>query len=240
MSDTEKRYTVHSSFLTVQGEGYHAGRLAVFLRFNSCNVWDGREETRAQSKSACGKICDTKFFGVDESNGGGRFTASQIVARVKELWPRDPNAVDGQPFVVFTGGEPSLQVDKGLIAALNTELCAYVAMETNGAVWVPDLDWRTLSPKPPSPIALLPSRGAYWDEIKVNYPLYNPLDFEFLNVLYPKRLYISPVNYPVAMDVRQEVQPWSEKDVSRACVQFVKEHPEWRISPRMHLQLGVQ
>src|SRR5262245_6161187 len=118
-------YAVKEIFYTLQGEGLHAGRPAVFCRFAGCNLWSGREEDRA---TAVCTFCDTDFVGTD-GPGGGRFArAADLAAAVRRTWPR---TAGGRPFVVCTGGEPLLQLDAALAAALH-EAGFEIAIETNG------------------------------------------------------------------------------------------------------------
>jgi 7-carboxy-7-deazaguanine synthase (Cx14CxxC type) len=146
-------YTVHESFLTIQGEGAHAGRVAVFCRFAGCNLWTGREEDRV---AAVCRFCDTEF------RGGEKFrTPGPLAKRLTDLWP---NAYRPR-FIVLTGGEPLLQVDAQLTEALHWA-GFYIAVETNGTIpRLPGIDWLCVSPKAGTTLAI---RRA--DEIKVVYP----------------------------------------------------------------------
>ena len=125
-------YSVKEAFLTLQGEGRHAGRAAVFCRFSGCNLWTGREEDRA--RAVCG-FCDTDFVGVDGENGGKFANAEELAALLARLW----GPARDQRFVVLTGGEPTLQIDEALIAALHGQGFE-IAVETNGTLPVPDVD----------------------------------------------------------------------------------------------------
>ena len=125
-------YAVKEIFYTLQGEGANTGRPAVFLRFAGCNLWSGREEDRA---SAVCQFCDTDFV------GGSKFSsADQLAAAVSAEYPGAPPR--GQPrFVVCTGGEPLLQLDRLLIDQLHA-LGFEIAVETNGTIEAPaGLDW---------------------------------------------------------------------------------------------------
>ena len=134
-----RTYKIKESFYTLQGEGAQTGRAAVFLRFTGCNLWSGREEDR---HDAVCKFCDTDFIGTDGTNGG-RYSLQECADLVAGLWPGG-----GQPYVVCTGGEPLLQLDGPLIAALQAKGFE-VAVETNGTVPVPpSIDWVCVSPKP--------------------------------------------------------------------------------------------
>src|SRR4051812_4727652 len=99
-------YTVKELFLTVQGEGANIGRVAVFIRFAGCNLWSGREEDR--TRAVC-QFCDTDFV------GGTSFNAPEALAdAANAAWQGAPD----DKMAVLTGGEPLLQADAVLIAAL--------------------------------------------------------------------------------------------------------------------------
>src|SRR5687767_9827027 len=153
-------YSVKEIFYTIQGEGYQAGRPAVFCRFSGCNLWTGREEDR--EKAVC-KFCDTDFFGVGPD--GGRFAlATDLATHVASLWP-SRNAHGSKPYVVCTGGEPLLQLDEPLVDAFHARGFE-VAVETNGTQVAPaGLDWICVSPKASAPLKLING-----DELKLVYP----------------------------------------------------------------------
>jgi 7-carboxy-7-deazaguanine synthase (Cx14CxxC type) len=127
-------YAAKEIFYTLQGEGVHTGRAAVFCRFAGCNLWSGHEQDRA---TAVCQFCDTDFVGTD-GDGGGKFsTAEELAAAVAAKWPRDLRDSDsGRRFVVCTGGEPLLQLDPALIDALHAQNFT-IAIETNGTIAVP-------------------------------------------------------------------------------------------------------
>jgi len=163
-------YAVKEIFYSLQGEGAHAGRPAIFCRFTGCNLWSGKEKHRAEAVCS---FCDTDFIGVD-GEGGGKFrTATELAKRVKEYWPT--SIVDDiHPYVVCTGGEPLLQLDEFLIEAFHEEGIE-VAIETNGTLSVPSgVDWICVSPKSGSTIVV--QEG---NEIKLVYPQdgHQPSDF---------------------------------------------------------------
>ena len=134
-------YLVKEIYYTIQGEGYHVGRPAVFLRFSGCNLWSGYEKDR---KNAICKFCDTDFIGTD-GEGGGKFESPrQLANSLKKFWPKNSKT---KPFVVCTGGEPLLQLNNELIMEIR-KVGFEIAIETNGTISLPnDLDWVCVSPK---------------------------------------------------------------------------------------------
>jgi 7-carboxy-7-deazaguanine synthase len=213
-------YTVREIFYTLQGEGARTGRPAVFCRFSGCNLWTGREADRA---SAVCQFCDTEFVGVGPD--GGKFsTASELAAAVREAWPgsgvREPSG--GAPYVVCTGGEPLLQLDRVAIDALH-EAGFEVAVETNGTCLPPDgIDWITVSPKANAETIL-----THGDELKLVYPQdgapperYADWDFQFF--------YLQPMDGP---DVEAN---------TRAALRYCLAHPQWRLSLQTHKLLGIR
>ena len=210
-------YTVKEIFYTLQGEGRQAGRAAVFCRFSGCNLWSGREEDR--SKAIC-QFCDTDFVGTGPD--GGKFaTAAELAARIAATWPA--GATGGQPYVVFTGGEPLLQLDEPLIDALHA-LGFEVAVETNGSLPAPrGIDWICVSPK----------AGADWvqrsgHELKLVYPQPTllpgalPADLQF------DHLYLQPMDSPLQRQNTQEAIAW--------CMA----HPAWRLSVQTHKVVNIR
>ena len=85
-------YAVKEIFLTLQGEGAHVGRAAVFCRFSGCNLWSGREKDRA---SAICRFCDTDFVGMDGTLGGRYDTADALAETIAAQW------TDGRPIVTW-------------------------------------------------------------------------------------------------------------------------------------------
>ncbi len=134
-------YTIKEIFYTLQGEGARAGRPAVFCRFSGCNLWSGREQDRADA--AC-RYCDTDFVGTDGNLGGKYVDSASLATMIDSLWPSKYTA---SKYVVFTGGEPLLQLDTALIRSLH-DVGFEIAIETNGTLPVPEgVDWICVSPK---------------------------------------------------------------------------------------------
>jgi 7-carboxy-7-deazaguanine synthase len=208
-------YAVKEIFYTLQGEGAHTGRAAVFCRFAGCNLWTGREQDRA---SAVCQFCDTDFVGTD-GDGGGKFeTADELAAAVAARWPANDA---GERFIVCTGGEPLLQLDAPLIEALHRQKF-YIAIETNGTLAVPEgIDWVCVSPKANAP--LVQRRG---DELKVVYP--QETDPAIYADLHFKHWFIQPMDGPNAADSL------------RAAIRYCAEHPRWRLSLQTHKLIGLR
>lgn len=213
-------YAVKEIFYTLQGEGAHTGRAAVFCRFAGCNLWSGREPDRA---GAICQFCDTDFVGVD-GDGGGKFsTADELAQAVACKWPAGDA---GKRFVVCTGGEPLLQLDAALIDSLHRQNF-FIAIETNGTVPVPEgIDWVCVSPKAGAPLVI--TRG---DELKVVYPqaagsqaadpgVYADLDFD--------HFFIQPKDGPDA------------KNSLNVSIRYCANHPKWRLSLQTHKLIGLR
>lgn len=208
-------YSVKEIFYTLQGEGSHAGRAAVFCRFAGCNLWSGREEDRA---AAVCRFCDTDFVGTD-CTGGGKFTAAaDLAAAIAAHWP----AGQGERFVVLTGGEPLLQVDAALVEALHAQGFE-IAVETNGSVAAPPgLDWICVSPKAGAPLVQRSGQ-----ELKVVVPQPG-LDLAELERLDFTHLRVQPMDGP------------DREAATRWAVQWCLDHPRWRLSVQTHKVLGIR
>ncbi len=208
-------YAAKEIFHTLQGEGANAGAPAVFCRFAGCNLWSGREEDRATA--AC-DFCDTDFLGTD-GPGGGRFeTAAALAQAIENAWPA-PGLRDR--FVVFTGGEPLLQLDAALIDAVRAKGFR-LAVETNGTLPAPaGLDWICVSPKSTAPLA-----QATGDELKLVYPQPEapPERFEALDFAH---FFLQPMDGP------------AREANTRAAVAYCKAHPRWRLSLQTHKLIGI-
>jgi len=209
-------YAVKEIFYTLQGEGFHSGRPAVFCRFAGCNLWTGREADRA---SAACNFCDTDFVGTD-GDGGGRFRDAKVLAdAIASKWPE---AGSGAPFVVFTGGEPLLQLDAQLIEILHTREFA-LAVETNGTLYAPPgLDWICVSPK--GKAAVVQTRG---DELKLVYPqaAVDPaayVDWDF------RHFFLQPMDGP---SLRENIQ---------SAASYCLANPKWQLSLQTHKIIGIR
>lgn len=209
-------YAVKEIFLTLQGEGAHAGRASVFCRFAGCNLWSGREADR---EAATCKFCDTDFVGTDGTLGGRYASAAELAGTIAAQWTA---TTDSNRYVVLTGGEPLLQVDAALIDALHARGFE-IGVETNGTIAAPEgLDWICVSPKGGS--ELVQRRG---HELKLVYPqvLAAPETFESLAF---ERFSLQPMDGP---EVAQ--------NTVRA-IDYCLRHPQWRLSVQTHKSLGIR
>ena len=209
-------YQVKEIFYTLQGEGANAGRPAVFCRFAGCNLWSGREADRA---TATCKFCDTEFVGIDGTLGGRYVGAVDLAQQMAALWP---TRVPGRRLAVLTGGEPLLQVDDVLIAALHA-VQFEIAVETNGSIAAPPaLDWVCVSPK----------AGAPWvqrqgDEIKVVWPQPG-LDLAELETAAFTHRFLQPMDNVLRQQNTQ------------ACIAACLARPAWRLSLQTHKITGIR
>lgn len=219
-------YAVKEIFYTLQGEGANTGRPAVFVRFAGCNLWSGREADRAGARC---RFCDTDFVGTD-GPGGGRYTAAELAERVARAW-HGPHAAQGgnvehpaagQPFVVCTGGEPLLQVDARLVAALK-ERGFEVAIETNGSISVlPGIDWVCVSPK--AGAETIVRQG---DELKLVFPQpgVDPASFERWAF---RHFFLQPLDGPDRLRNTE------------LAIGYCLAHPRWRLSLQVHKFIGLR
>jgi 7-carboxy-7-deazaguanine synthase len=206
-------YSVKEIFLTLQGEGGQAGRAAVFCRFAGCNLWSGREQDRASAVCA---FCDTDFVGVDGVGGGKFADAPSLATAVAAQWRGD-----GDRLVVITGGEPLLQLDTPLIAALKAEGFS-IAVETNGTLPAPvGIDWICVSPKADAVVV-----QTHGQELKLVWPQpgVDPATFEGLDF---ERFYLQPMDGP------------AREQNTQTCVAYCLSHPRWRLSVQTHKYLGL-
>jgi 7-carboxy-7-deazaguanine synthase len=207
-------YAVKELFLTLQGEGAQAGRVAVFCRFAGCNLWSGRETDRA---TAVCRFCDTDFVGTD-GKGGGRFASADVLAdAIATCWGASPE----RRFVVFTGGEPLLQLNDTLLAAVHARGFE-AAVETNGTLPAPAaLNWICVSPKAGADLV-----QRHGDELKLVWPQPG-LDPEALVVLDFRHFLVQPMDGPDRLANTQAAIAW--------CLA----HPVWRLSLQTHKMIGI-
>jgi len=216
-------YTVKELFPTLQGEGAHTGRAAVFCRFTGCNLWSGREEDRS---SAVCQFCDTDFIGSD-GDGGGKFeTAQDLADAIEQAW-LSTQAGPQQRYVVFTGGEPLLQLDKELIDAIHHKGFE-LAIETNGTLKVPTgVDWVCVSPKAGADLVVLQA-----DEIKLVIPQSGHQNLENLLARFEKMDYRH--RYLQPMDGAQLAEN------TQLAIQLCQKRPLWRLSMQTHKIIGIR
>jgi 7-carboxy-7-deazaguanine synthase len=209
-------YGVKEIYYTLQGEGARCGRAAVFLRFAGCNLWSGLEKDR---HDAVCRFCDTDFVGTD-GPGGGKFASAGSLARaVFAQWPKDAK---GQPYVVCTGGEPLLQLDKPLIVALH-EKGFEIGIETNGTLLPPPgIDWICVSPKADAEQKLM-----HGDELKLIYPQAGAAPERFAGQDF-QNFFLQPMDNP------------DRAANTEAATRYCLEHPQWRLSLQTHKLIGIR
>lgn len=206
-------YSIKEIFYTLQGEGAHTGRPAVFCRFAGCNLWSGRGQDRL--KAVC-RFCDTDFRGMDGENGGRYPTPELLAHRIAQLWPSSAGG-----FVVCTGGEPLLQLDPPLIRSLR-QYGFEIAVETNGTLPAPDgIDWICVSPKAGAELVI--GRG---DELKLVFPQETAPPDQFEHLPFTHR-FLQPMDGPDC-SVNTEL-----------AIAYCKAHPRWRLSLQTHKLLGI-
>ena len=211
-------YSLKEVFYSLQGEGVHSGRPAIFCRLSNCNLWTGREEDRA--KAVC-QFCDTDFIGTDGQNGGRFATAYDLAKHLKDFWPE--KSVQ-HPFVVLTGGEPLLQVDDTLVNALH-EADFEIAIETNGTKTAPNgIDWICMSPKANAPIIL--DKG---DELKLVYPQPELMPEKVAHLEF-EHFFIQPMDDPDQIITQQNI---------KQAIQYCLANPQWQLSLQTHKMLGI-
>jgi 7-carboxy-7-deazaguanine synthase len=213
-------YSVKEIFKTLQGEGAQAGRTSVFCRFSGCNLWNGREVDRP--KAVC-QFCDTDFVGTDGQRGGKFASAEDLAREIEATWSNGLASGNGMSrrYVVFTGGEPLLQLDDALVRAVK-DRDFEIAIETNGTMLPPDgIDWICVSPK----------AGAEWilkhgNEIKLVYPQagLQPQQCETLEF---DNFFLQAMDGPLA------------KQNTAAAVAYCLANPGWRLSVQTHKFIGI-
>ncbi len=210
-------YTAKEIYYTLQGEGANAGRAAVFCRFTGCNLWSGKELDR---ETAICPFCDTDFLGTD-GPGGGRFESAHLLAEaIRQKWPAGGSG-GGKPLVVFTGGEPLLQLDADLIETLHQQGFE-AAVETNGTICKPlNLDWVCVSPKAGSGVVL---RSGH--ELKLVFPQAEAMPELFADWQF-RHFFLQPMD-----------GPQQSRNV-RLATEYCLSHPQWRLSLQTHKLLGI-
>jgi len=208
-------YAIKEIFLTLQGEGAHAGRAAVFCRFSGCNLWSGREQDRA---TATCRFCDTDFVGTDGTLGGRYATADELAGTIAAQWIGRRQ----DRYVVLTGGEPLLQVDAALIDALHAQGFS-IGVETNGTIVPPaGMDWICVSPKGGAHLAIRQGH-----ELKLVYPQADAAPEAFVDLDF-ERFSLQPMDGPELIE-----------NTARA-VDYCLRHHKWRLSMQTHKTLGIR
>lgn len=214
-------YSIKEAFYSLQGEGAQAGRPSIFCRFSGCNLWNGRESHRFDS--LC-QFCDTDFIGVDGQNGGKFKQAQSLAKHLDALWPQDQE----NKYLVFSGGEPALQLDDDLMIAMKA-LGYQIGIETNGTKPLPEgIDWICVSPKTPDPLVV--TKG---HELKLVYPQahldpsnYTSLDFD--------TFYLQPMDQSHLPENRL-----APENATKLTLRYCLSNPQWRLSLQTHKILDI-
>ena len=207
-------FHVKEIYYTLQGEGSRTGRPSVFCRFSGCNLWTGIEADR--EKSIC-SFCDTDFLGTDGPGGGKHKDIKSLINKIDSEWPKSqPNK-----YVVFTGGEPALQITKALVYALQIKGFE-VAIETNGTLELPDnIDWVTVSPKADTKISVTSG-----NELKLVFPQTENNPDNFIHMDF-EGFYLQPKD-----DDERNIN-------TQKTIQYCLENPEWKLSLQTHKYMGI-
>jgi 7-carboxy-7-deazaguanine synthase (Cx14CxxC type) len=207
-------FHVKEIYYTLQGEGSRTGRPSVFCRFSGCNLWTGIEADR--EKSIC-SFCDTDFLGTDGPGGGKHKDIKSLINKIDSEWPKSqPNK-----YVVFTGGEPALQITKALVYELQIKGFE-VAIETNGTLELPDnIDWVTVSPKADTKISVTSG-----NELKLVFPQTENNPDNFIHMDF-EEFYLQP-------------KDGDERNINtQKTIQYCLENPEWKLSLQTHKYMGI-
>lgn len=225
MTPTTKSLRIKEAFYTLQGEGARSGRASVFIRFSKCNLWNGKESGR---EAAVCQFCDTDIVGIDGENGG-EYSAVELLDLAKHLWgDLDPNNNPGQPYVVFTGGEPALQLTVDIVQSFK-DAGFETAVESNGTLTLPEnLDWVCISPKGQSDVVV-----SSCNELKMVYPQQDlsPSDVTHIQA---DHYYLSPM-----AEYGTESQGTIVRENMVNATQYCLDHPIWKMSLQTHKLLGI-
>ena len=198
--------TIKEMFYSIQGEGHSAGRAAVFCRFTGCNLWSGRQEDRGES---CSGWCDTDFL------GGEKLSEAEIRDRAERLF----HGSGGKPLIVFTGGEPALQLTNTLLRQFKGW---DIEIETNGTIPLPSEPcWVTVSPKEGSNWVV-----KYGGALKLVWP--QPFNLPEIEALPFQEFYLQPKHDE---NIEQNM---------RECFELCLQRPIWKISLQLHKFIGVR
>ncbi len=210
-------YKIKEIYYTLQGEGFHTGREAVFVRFSGCNLWSGREVDR--HKAIC-QFCDTDFWGVDGTDGGN-YELGPLIDKILSIWNQHDKK-DAKPFIVCTGGEPALQMDNAFVDACHDHHIE-IAIETNGTHKLPNnIDWICVSPK--ANTELIVTRG---NELKLVYPQKNALPSQYEHLDFD-HFYLQAMDGP---DIQYNL---------KSTHSYCNASKKWKISIQTHKILGIR
>lgn len=207
-------YNIKEIFLTLQGEGFNTGRKAVFCRFSGCNLWNGLEKSRKKAKCS---FCDTDFVGTNGTNGG-KYSLTSLIKKIEKI-NKDNKKL--KKLIVFTGGEPLLQLNNKLIKSLKIRNYE-IAVETNGTLTAPEgIDWICVSPKANTKTVITSG-----NEIKLVYPQ-KGIKIKRLEKLNFDHFYLQPLydkNY---------------QENLKKTLKAIMKNPKWKLSLQTHKYIGI-
>ena len=208
-------FFIKEIFKSIQGEGFFSGKSAVFVRFTGCNLWNGLEKDRENAQC---KFCDTDFLGINGINGGA-YSLNNLLDKIDKIWSQKTKI--NTKFIVLTGGEPMLQVNKKLVESLKNR-GYFVSLETNGTIrFNTDFDWVCVSPKQRTKWEVTSG-----DELKVVFPQ-QAFDLNVLKKLKFKYFFLQPMD-----NNKKQINIWNT-------INYCKSHKPWFPSFQLHKSLNI-
>ena len=208
-------FFIKEIFKSIQGEGFFSGKSAVFVRFTGCNLWNGLVKDR---ENALCQFCDTDFLGTNGQNGG-YYSLNDLLNKIDKIW--NQKKLTNNKFIVLTGGEPMLQVNKKLVESLKKR-GYFVSVETNGTIQFDiDFDWVSVSTKQRTKWKVISG-----DELKVIFPQ-QAFDLNMLKKLNFKYFFLQPMD-----NNKKQINIWNT-------INYCKSHKPWFPSFQLHKSLNI-
>ena len=208
-------FFIKEIFKSIQGEGFFSVKSAVFVRVTGCNLWNGLVKDR---ENALCQFCDTDFLGTNGQNGG-YYSLNDLLNKIDKIW--NQKKLTNNKFIVLTGGEPMLQVNKKLVESLKKR-GYFVSVETNGTIQFDiDFDWVCVSPKQRTKWKVISG-----DELKVIFPQ-QAFDLNMLKKLNFKYFFLQPMD-----NNKKQINIWNT-------INYCKSHKPWFPSFQLHKSLNI-
>ena len=208
-------FFIKEIFKSIQGEGFFSGKSAVFVRFTGCNLWNGLVKDR---ENALCQFCDTDFLGTNGQNGG-YYSLNDLLNKIDKIW--NQKKLTNNKFIVLTGGEPMLQVNKKLVESLKKR-GYFVSVETNGTIQFDiDFDWVCVSPKQRTKWKVISG-----DELKVIFTQ-QAFDLNMLKKLNFKYFFLQLMD-----NNKKQINIWNT-------INYCKSHKPWFPSFQLHKSLNI-